>query len=127
MCECPHGGEISGHLGPAVPFSTAYLWKRSNVGHLVFSAEDRGEGGGTSTKTTFTLVLVRGPQTRLSLPALRGRVTLRCGSDGADKRPGVSFVCAEAHVEWRLRTFPRLRELLESAGSIDLCFFVCVL
>lgn len=62
MCEGPHGGEISEHLGPTV--CVAYLWKRSNVGRLVFSAEDRGEGGGASTKTTFTLVLVRGPQKR---------------------------------------------------------------
>lgn len=47
----------------------------------------------------------------------RGRVTL-CGGGGgggADKRPGVNFVRAEAHVEWRLRTFPPLGELQKSA------------
>lgn len=50
-----------------------------------------------------------------SFAGQRGRVTL-CGSGGgADKRPGVNFVRAEAHVEWRLRTFPPLGEMQKSA------------
>lgn len=46
-----------------------------------------------------------------SFAGQRGRVTL-CG--GADKRPGVNFVCAAANVEWRLRTFPPLGEVQKS-------------
>lgn len=40
------------------------LLTSTNVGHLVFSAEDRGEGGSVGTMTTFILPLVRGPQKR---------------------------------------------------------------
>lgn len=47
-----------------VPLCVADLPARSNVGHLVFSAEGRGDGGGAGTKSTFTLVLVRGPRKR---------------------------------------------------------------
>lgn len=47
--------------GTCLPLCGAESLLQSNVGQLMFSIEDLGEGSRASTMTTFIFMLVRGP------------------------------------------------------------------
>lgn len=47
--------------GTCLPLCGAESLLQSNVGQLMFSIEDLGEGSSASTITTFIFMLVRGP------------------------------------------------------------------
>lgn len=57
----------------------------------MFSAKGRGQGGGARTKTTFTLLLVRGPHKRSLAYQVSRAERSSYPLQYADKRPGVSI------------------------------------